>query len=450
MVDPQVSFIRLILSMKVGIVEVDEAGKNHSLMRLMSRNCSLFLVLLLCVDLSHGASTNPLKLKLSKDIKRNDTLGRKLAKSKGSKTEYSSEAWDPAMDPENDYAASHNEREPTDKPIDEPTDKPTDGPTEEPTISPSSDVLESGNIFDVSEGKQDPNASSDGLEGSFATVGTAQHIVAHVSVAFSRSASPSEFKNNVAKIMTNVIRSYTPFVVYMLDGSRARRQLSTAYLEYDPKFSKVELAYSGAQVSWWTYDVAYKVTKLPEEQEEASRVNDLAQSAAEGSILSGLFLKLLASIAPDVRGVSLPGHELDQDLEPPTNVSGAQPSETQSRKRSEGIGLGFLCVSVILVIILTFFVAHRRKRRQAQEAWAISIGAQKCRGEILNAEWTSAYDYHEEEDAPMLAIKGSFTLAPRDPPGVYAFGSWEHGTVSGTEDVSARDGSLSIGNGSFT
>ncbi len=411
-------------------------------MRLTSRSCSLLLVLvLLCVDFTHGADMNPPRLKLSKGIKRNVSLERKLAKTKSSKTD-SPEA--------SSQAEEQNERESTDKP----TDKPTDEPTGEPTMSPTSTgVLASGNIFEVSDGKQDPNKSSDGLEASSATLDVARHIVAQVSVAFSRSASSPDLTNKVAKVMTKVIRSYTPFVVYMLDGSRARRDLSTANLEYDPKFSKVELAYSGAHVSWWMYNVAYKVTKVPEEQEEANEIDDLAQSAVEASILSGLFLKLLTPIAPGVRGVSLPGYELDQDLDPPTtNVSGAQPSESQARKRSPGIGIGFLCVAVLLlVIILTFFVAHRRKRQQAQESWAISMGEQKTKGQILTAEWTtSAYDYLEEEDAPMLAAKGAFTLAPRDPPGVYAFGGWEHDTVSGTEDFSARDGSLSVRSGSYT
>lgn len=379
------------------------------MMRLTSRNCSLLLVsLLLCVDVTHGgASTNPRNDKLSKGLKRNDTLERKLD-TKSSKT-------------------------------DAPTDEPTDAPTMSPSSSPSS-----GNIFDVAEGKQD-DSPSDGLEASSATLDIAQHVVAHVSVAFSRSASPSDFKHQVVKIMTKVIRSYTPFVVYMMDGTRARRGLSTAHLEYDPKFSTVELAYRGTHMAWWTYDVAYKVTKIPEEQEEANEIDDLTQSAAEASILSGLFLKLLTPIAPGVHGVSLPGHELDQDLEPPTNVSGAQPTDTDAHNRSVVIGLGFICATVLIVIILAFFIAHRRKRRTAQEAWAISMmGDQKGKGQILSAEWINEYDYYEEEDAPMLATKGAFTLAPRDPPGMmYAFGSWEHGTASGTDDCTAPDGSLS-------
>lgn len=421
-------------------------------MRVTLRQLSLLLVLLQCMEFSHGVRQSPtyLETKLSKSIKEATDRKLKKSKSKSDDTPYNSPvAWSPAMSPSEYYQAYYGTEKPTDEPTDKPTDKPTDEPTDEPTPSPFSDALASGNIFDVSP-KQDDASKTDTLEASSATLDTPRYIVAHVSVAFSRSVSSSDIKNKVAKVTTKVIRSYTPFMVYMLDGSR--RKLQNTDLEYDPKFSSMELAYGSAQVSWWTYNVAYKVTKIPEEQEEAKEIDDLAESAVEASILSGLFLKLLTPIAPEVRGVSVPEHELDQDLEPPTNVAGAQPpdkvQETQ-RNRSVGIGLAILCVCVLLVSVVAFAVANRRRRCRAAEAvWAINMGDQKKRGQILSAEWTSAYNY-EEEDEPMLA-KGAFTLAPRDPPGVYMLGGWEHATASGTEEVSARDGSLSIGNGSYT
>lgn len=311
-------------------------------------------------------------------------------------------------------------------------------PLNEPTPSPtSSTLLASGNIFDFSDQKDKVQTSGKQDVSSATSSSMSRHVIIKISVAVPHNVRPQDVIEKVAKVTTKVIRSYTPFLVYMLDGSR--RNLQTTDLEYDTKFSSVALLYHGPQVSWWTYNVAYKVTKQPEEVEEASAIDDLATAAVEDAIQSGLFLQLLTPMAPTIHGVAVPGHELDQDIDAPKGTQGAKQSpEKDTRKRLVGIGLGILCAGILLLIVFAFTLSERKRRRVARHAWSISMEEQKERGQILNSEWDNAY--YGEAEAP-AGFKGAFTLGPRDPEGSYMFSEWEYGTSTGTEEVTFRGSS---------
>ena len=355
--------------------------------------------------------------------------------------------WSPGMTPtEWVEARKPPTDELTDEPTYEPTDEPIKTPTVEPTFSPTVDPaylpLASGNIFGLAgETPTDEAGKSDNLSTS-EELDKPRYVIVGVSVAITRSLPPSGVEEKVAKVTTNVVRSYTPFVVYMLDGSR-RRQLQTTDLMYEPKQSSVSLVFHGPEVTWWTYEVAYEVTKEPEEVEESLGIDDVAKSAVEGAIQSGLFQQLLTPVAPDVRGVAVPGHELDSVVSTPKATGGQPTEETSNRNRSIWLGVGLYCAIVVIIIISAFAAANRRRRRAAEAAWAISLGAQKDVGEIIRAEWNSAYC---GEAAVPSEIKGAFTLGPQDNESIL----WEQLTADGTEDVTAHDMSLSASDGSFT
>jgi len=397
----------------------------------MSRQCALIL-LLLCVRHSHANILEKSKSRRGIDFPWNGERQLKATKgSKGDGVYYDSPvAWSPALSPAANYATLYGL---------EPTAAPAEEPTMEPTFEPTTNKLfASGNIFDLPEQKD--NIESPGKSDTVAssqTLKTARHVVAHVSVAIPRTVRPLDVQEMVAKVTTKIIRSYTPFVVYVLDGTR--RHLQTTDLLYDRKFSAIMLVHHGHEVSWWKYSVAYEVTKQPEEMEEAGEIDDLAESAVEGAILSGLFQQLLEPMAPDIRGVAVPGHELDYDVEAPKATGSKQPTDEYKRNRAVGIGLGLLCVCVLLVSSLSFAIADRRRRRAVEAAWAISLGGQRDVGQILRAEWN--YGETSETD-----FKGAFTLGPRDPDGAYLRSTWEYGASTETDLVNS---SLSVDNGSL-
>ena len=375
-------------------------------MRQARRQCGL-LLLLLCVNLCYSQANIP-HLEIESSTKGNASSEERFLKStKTSKGEDAS--------------------------VRKPTLEPTPSPT-------SSSLLASGNIFDFSDQNENYQNSGKKDASSATSTNVDRHVIVKISVAVPHNVRPQDVIEKVAKVTTKVIRSYTPFMVYMLDGSR--RHLQTTDLEYDVKFSSVSLAYHGPEASWWTFNVAYKVTKQPEEVEEASGIDDLAKSAVEDAIKSGLFLQLLTPMAPSIHGVAVPGHELDQDVDALKSPKSQQPSEENNRKRLVGIGLGIVCAGIILLILFVFTLSERKRRRVAKQAWSISMGEQKDRGQILKAEWNNV-NYRETE-APD-AFKGAFTLGPRDPEGSYMFSEWEYGLPAATEDVTFR-GSSSVSN----
>lgn len=409
------------------------------MMQAQLQRFALLIVLLQCLRRSHSVRTStPLvETKLAKDIRDDSPVEQRRVKKtksiKGSDDEeraYSPVAWSPAMSPA-EWSDLYYGRDP-----------PTIEETAEPTPWPSVDLLSSENVFDLSpkdspatdeQESKDENASTDD-----ASLGLPQHVVAKVSVAVTRSISPSNIRQQVSKVTTKVIRSYTEFVVYMLDGSRrTRRDLQTTRLEYDPKFSSVSLAAHGVEVSWWTFHVAYKVTTGVEEREESNEIDELTTNAVDGAILSGLFQQLLSQVSSEVVGVSIPGREMNQPiLDAPKNPpkgTAAQPSEDadDQRNRGAGIGLAVLCFAVMFSMVAIFVIARRRRKRSVEEVWTIPLGEQKETGRILNAEWDNAY---LGERPGASENQGAFTLAPRDPPGSYMLDTWEYGTYDGTAD----------------
>jgi hypothetical protein len=278
------------------------------------------------------------------------------------------------------------------------------------------------------------------------SLATAQHIVVKVSVAVSRSVAPTHIQEEVAKVTTNVIRSYTPYLVYMFDVGRARRELQPTRLEYDPKFSSASLAAQEAQESWWAYNVAYKVTAGAEEAEETNEIEVVAQSATEDAILSGLFEQLLSQISPEVVGVAIPGGEMnrpvsDDAISPPNEGNTAQPSLV-------GIGLAVICFGVVFCIVSIFVVAHQRRKRRANQALAIPLGEQKEKGRIVSAEWeASVRSVYSGERMSGDAGKGGLILSPSG--SSYMLDSWDQGTYDGTAEGTDEITALSFDSESF-
>lgn len=415
------------------------------LMPKMTRLIRLFTIFLVLLKWSQGAHAVSERTRLEhlpssirKVSRTNSFLRPRFLKSKGgksSKTKWGgssvSSSSSSTSAPDDDKSASAASYKP---------------PTKAPT---------SANIFDESsekEGSGDDNAARN-----------MPHVIAKISVAISREDSaPAEIEKKVAKVTTKVIRSYTPFVVYMLDGTRRRdlQQSTSTDLEYDPKFSSISLAFHSVEYSWWTYSVAYKVTKAPEEIEETSEINGLAESAVEGAIQSGLFEQLLLPIEPKALGVSVPGREMAHVFEDePTNEPKDNPRPTGSlqsgddsrRNRVVAIILAVSCIAVIVAIFAIGIIARRIRSRANEAAWTISLGEQKDKGEVVHIEWNSAYNGEAKLPSDILEPSRSPST---DAPGSYMFGRWELGadgtigsterTAEGTDDASAFNGNLSV------
>jgi hypothetical protein len=210
----------------------------------------------------------------------------------------------------------------------------------------------------------------------------------------------------VAKVATLLVSSFTPFRV---DMQPSRRQSTD--LMYDEEHSKVVLAVSAPQVSWWKYSVAYAVTQDNEEQEEMAAIVNLTKSSVEGAIQSGLFLELLARETTIVRGVAIPGFELEQELN-------ATPTKATTTAAEEGHGTwdyrATILVTCFFAIVLfaaaLIAVIMRRTRRQREwQTWSIAMAPQQRAGEILSTDWKSDYS----EVVPNVA-NASFLLVTAD------------------------------------
>lgn len=255
-------------------------------------------------------------------------------------------------------------------------------------------------------------------------------------------------------INTQVIDSHTPFVAVMMDGQRRELQ-STTDLVYDPSRSATSLVQHGNQISWWTYTVGYTVQQIPEEVEETQEISDIINSAMRDAISSGEFEERLVALAPQVRGVSVPGREAEQDgadetdtTAPPTIDSttdepkdnpkdgNTQPFEKDSgnRNRIVGFTIAAVCIVLIFAIVAIIFFARRRKRRRSTlPSSPFYFGEQKEHGEVVNVEWSST------NNGESGAKKKGTNCSERSAPSSYMVDRWESGT-DGTLD--GTDGTL--------
>lgn len=254
------------------------------------------------------------------------------------------------------------------------------------------------------------------------------YVTVSVSVALPISALAQQFEDvreEVAKVMTLVVRSQTPFRVDMQRG----RESTATELMYDEEHSGVSLVIHGPEVSWWKHYVAYSVTKGPEEQEEMDSIANLTQSSVEGAVQSGLFMQILAQKTADVRAVAIPGSEMEQELNN-TPVE-ATKSEQGTKKWDYRATVLVTCVGATVLLAAAFAIVstRRRRRQRAREVWGITMGTQRDVGEIMSAEWKTDCS----EVASPLATDAPILLIP-------AYGT-EQATTNGT-DTSIESKSL--------